>query len=46
MCRAEVPVVGESLAIGRCACPGFLADGEAQTVGVTDVQVLKLRPPA
>jgi hypothetical protein len=46
MCRAEVPVTGESLAVGRCACPGFIADGEPQAVGVTDVQVLSLRPPA
>jgi hypothetical protein len=45
MCRAQVPV-GDTLASGRCACPGFVADGDAQTVGVTDVQVLSLRPPA
>ena len=46
MCRVEVSVDSDSLAIGRCACPGFLATDDGQTVGVTDVQVLKLRPPA
>jgi hypothetical protein len=46
LCRAEVPLTGDSLAVGRCACPGFVADGEAEPVGVTDVQVLSLRPPA
>jgi hypothetical protein len=46
MCRVEVPVDGDSLAVGRCGCPGFLANDDGQYVGVAEVQVLRLRPPA
>src|SRR4051812_11683384 len=45
-CRVEVPLDNGSLSIGRCACPGYSAETDGGAVGVTDVQVLSLRPPA
>jgi len=45
-CRVEVPLDDGTLAVGRCACPGYSREADRDPVGVTDVQVLRLRPPA
>ena len=45
LCKMEVALNGDSLAVGRCACPGVADEADGEAVGVTDVQVLKLRPP-
>ena len=46
-CRVDVALDDGSLAIGRCGCPGYSSEPQAvDDVGVTDVRVLRLRPPA
>jgi hypothetical protein len=35
----------DSLATGRCACPGYSTERTGDTVGVTDIKEMRLRPP-
>jgi len=44
-CNVRAPLDDGSIAIGRCACPGFTNERTGETVGLTEVEQRRLRPP-
>jgi hypothetical protein len=44
-CTTSVAADDRTLAIGRCACPGYSSEPGDDDVGVKDVRVPRLRPP-